>query len=274
MLDMPIDLSTTLGGVTLPSCAMNAAGAGSSTEAEMRALATSEAGAVVMKSTTVQPVTEHEARLSNLVNPGYRAFLPLVGALRALGKPVIASLAGFAVLDYAEMAKAYAEAGADIIELNLADPNVVCNTSGRCDMTAVRGILSQVRAVQGQTPVAVKLPAFHTRHQLAEVLALLQEMAVPIVVCVNAPLGDAASAVTHVQVACASQAFDVVAVGGVKDARDIAHAVSQGAVAVQIGSAVQQEGPGLFARLQTELAQLLQQAGHGSLQAMRQSASS
>jgi dihydroorotate dehydrogenase (fumarate) len=208
------------------------------------------------------------------MNPGYRTFLPLVGALRALGKPVIASLAGFAVLDYAEMAKAYAQAGADIIELNLADPHVVCNTSGRCDVTVVRGIVSQVRAVQSQTPVAVKLPAFHTREQLAEVLTLLQDMAIPIVVCVNAPLRDAASAVTHVQLACASQAFDVVAVGGVKDAQDIAQAVSQGAVAVQIGSAVQKEGPGLFARLQAELAQLLPQTGHSSLQALRQSARS
>jgi dihydroorotate dehydrogenase (fumarate) len=270
---MPIDLSITLGGVTLPSCAMNAAGAGSSTADEMRALARSEAGAVVMKSTTVQPVTDKDPGLCGLINPGYRALLPLVGELRDLGKPVIASLAGFAVEDYTVMAQAYAAAGADIIELNVADPHVVCNAGGRCDIDVVRAILTQVRDAQLATPLAVKLPPFQEQAHLAAVLRLLRQTAVPIVICLNAPIGDSAPAapLTHVRFACQEHqgAFDVVAVGGVKNGQETYRAIQQGAAAVQIGSAVQHEGPALFARLHAELADLLRQEGYGSLRDVR-----
>lgn len=268
---MSTEVSTQLGGVALSLCAMNAAGAGSSTADEMRALAASEAGAVVMKSTTVRPVTEQEPGLSGLVNPGYREFLSLVGALRASGKPVIASLAGFTVDDYVEMTTAYADAGADIIELNMADPNVVCNTSGSCDIDTVREILTRVRNTQVTTPIAVKLPPFQTRQALVDTLQLLREMGIRIVICMNAPVGDTPDA-THVQIACevGRDAFDVVAVGGVKNGRETYQAVAQGAAAVQIGGAVQQEGPGLFSQLQADLSALLQQHGYHALRDLRQ----
>ena len=273
---MTIDVSTVLGGVSLSLCAMNAAGAGSSTPEDMRALAGSDAGAVVMKSTTVHPVTDREPHLRSLMNPGYQAYLSLVGELRASGTPVIASLAGFAVEEYTDMAVAYATAGADIIELNLADPFVVCNTAGHCDIEVVQAILSKVRNAQITTPLAVKLPAFTEQEQLSAMVRLLRQMAIPIVVCVNAPIGAAAAPtlVTHVQFVCEAGrgAFDVVAVGGVSNGQDILRALTQGAAAVQIGSAVQHEGPGLFTRLRTEVADLVQKAGYDSMQALRSSA--
>jgi dihydroorotate dehydrogenase (fumarate) len=267
---MQVDVSTELGGVVLPLCAMNAAGAGSSTADEMRALAASEAGAVVMKSTTVEPVTEENPALAGLVNPGYQAFLSLLGELREGGKPVIASLAGFTVAAYVEMGQAYDRAGADIIELNLADPHVVCNTGGVCDIDVVRAILSQVRDTQVAAPLAVKLPPFQSCAHLSDTLQVLQQMAVPIVICMNAPVGDTPSS-THVQVACevGRGAFDVVAVGGVKNGQETYQAIAQGAAAVQIGGAVQQEGPGLFRQLQAELTDLLQQNGYHSLSDLR-----
>lgn len=268
---MSTEVSTQLDGVTLSLCAMNAAGAGSSTADEMRALAASEAGAVVMKSTTVRPVTEQEPGLSGLVNPGYRKFLSLVEELRASGKPVIASLAGFTVDDYVEMTIAYADAGADIIELNLADPNVVCNTSGTCDIDTVRAILTRVRKTQIPTPIAVKLPPFQTRQALVDMLQLLREMDIRIVICMNAPLGDTTD-ITHVRIACevGRDAFDVVAVGGVKNGQETYQAVAQGAAAVQIGGAVQQEGPGLFGQLKADLLAALQQHGYHTLNDLRQ----
>jgi dihydroorotate dehydrogenase (fumarate) len=45
-------LSTTLAGIPFPSCLMNASGAWSGTHAELRALAASATGAVVIKTTT------------------------------------------------------------------------------------------------------------------------------------------------------------------------------------------------------------------------------
>lgn len=272
---MAIDVSTTLGGVLCPSCVMNAAGARSSTLQELQELATSEAGAVVLKSTTVQPVTEQQPHLQSLYNPGYREFMAVVPSLRQLGKPIIASLAGFAIADYAEMTAAYVAAGVDIVELNLADPYVVCNTSGSCDPAVVRTILTQVKACNGTTPLAAKLPAFAQRESMQEVLQMLRAMAIPIVICLNAPLGTPSQPVTpmvtHVQLACeiGQGAYDVIAVGGVKDGQGVYQALQQGAAAVQIGSALYQEGPGLFTRLHGELAPLLTQGGYASVQALR-----
>ncbi len=272
---MPVDFSTRLGGVKCPSCVMNAAGARSSTLQELQELAVSEAGAVVLKSTTVQPVTEQQPHLQSLFNPGYREFMAVVPPLRQLGKPVIASLAGFAVQDYAEMTVAYAAAGVDIIELNLADPYAVCNTSGSCDPRVVQAILSQVQACNVSTPLAVKLPAFAQRESMQDVLQILRSMAIPIVICLNAPLGTPSQPVTpmltHVQFACevGQGAYDVIAVGGVKDGQGVYQALAQGAAAVQIGSALYQEGPGLFTRLHGELAPLLAQGGYASVQACR-----
>src|SRR5439155_442980 len=46
----PIDLGTTIAGIRFPFCAMNAAGTWSSTAGELRALARSATGAIVLKT--------------------------------------------------------------------------------------------------------------------------------------------------------------------------------------------------------------------------------
>jgi dihydroorotate dehydrogenase (fumarate) len=47
-------LSATLAGISFPSCLMNASGAWSGTHEELRELAASAAGAVVVKTTTTR----------------------------------------------------------------------------------------------------------------------------------------------------------------------------------------------------------------------------
>jgi dihydroorotate dehydrogenase (fumarate) len=47
--------------------------------------------------------------------------------------------------------------------------------------------------------------------------------------------------------------MDIIAVGGVSTGRDAQAALGCGARAVQIGSALMKEGPGVFARLHSEL---------------------
>ena len=49
------------------------------------------------------------------------------------------------------------------------------------------------------------------------------------------------------------RALDVIAVGGVSNGKDAQGALSRGARAVQIGSALMKEGPAVFARIQQEL---------------------
>jgi phosphoribosylformimino-5-aminoimidazole carboxamide ribonucleotide (ProFAR) isomerase len=47
--------------------------------------------------------------------------------------------------------------------------------------------------------------------------------------------------------------IDVVAAGGVRSGYDVARALAKGACAVQVGTALRREGPGVFARLEAEL---------------------
>ena len=50
-----------------------------------------------------------------------------------------------------------------------------------------------------------------------------------------------------------SGALDLIAVGGISNGKDAQGALSRGAKAVQIGSALMKEGPAVFARVQQEL---------------------
>ena len=47
--------------------------------------------------------------------------------------------------------------------------------------------------------------------------------------------------------------FEVIAVGGVQSGYDVSRALGKGAKAVQVGSALVNEGPGIFARLAREM---------------------
>src|SRR3989475_8323070 len=116
----PTDLGTTIAGVRLPFCAMTAAGAWSSTASELRALARSATGAIVLKTATWHPFVHPEYR--PLHNPGHDKLVPLVRELAAQAAcPVVASVAGVTADEYANLARAFGEAGAAMVEGNPAD---------------------------------------------------------------------------------------------------------------------------------------------------------
>src|SRR6266699_3228415 len=99
----PIDLGTTIAGIRFPFCAMNAAGAWSSTASELRALARSATGAIVLKTATWHPFVHPAYR--SLHNPGHDKLLPLVGELAAQAPcPVVASIAGVTADEAATLA--------------------------------------------------------------------------------------------------------------------------------------------------------------------------
>src|SRR6266446_2863352 len=107
----PIDLGTTIAGIRFPFSAMNAAGAWSSTASELRALARSATGAIVLKTATLHPFVHPAYR--SLQNPGYDKLLPLVRELAAQAPcPVVASIAGTTADEYANLARAFGDPGA------------------------------------------------------------------------------------------------------------------------------------------------------------------
>jgi dihydroorotate dehydrogenase (fumarate) len=239
---MTMVLSTILAGIPFPSCLMNASGAWSGTHEELRELEASATGAVVIKTTTTRARVE-EVQGCGIENPGQPYYLAVLAELKATGKPVIGSVAGFTTAEYVELAQAYAHAGVQIVELNLSDPIVPCNRSGACDLAAVDEVVKAVRTAV-RAPLAVKLPGL-PEAAMGQAVDLLRRHRIEVFVCNTPQLAAFALAI--------GGAPDLIAVGGVSNGKDTHGALSRGAKAVQIGSALMKEGPEVFARIQQEL---------------------
>ena len=240
----PHDLGTTLAGVRLPFSAMNASGARASTVAELRDLARSATGAIVIKTATVHPFVHPEYR--TLHNPGFDKLVPLVRELVAEGThPVIPSIAGATADELATLTRAFAEAGAALVEVNFADPYVEATLAPLEDPSALHTLLARLVAAS-TVPLSIKLP---DRSPLPyRVLGrVLADAGVRVVVAKNDFSGFEKLLVET------ERAFDVVAVGGVKSGYDVSRALAKGARAVQVGSALVTEGPRIFTRLAREM---------------------
>ncbi|THJ70481.1 dihydroorotate dehydrogenase [Candidatus Frankia alpina] len=193
-----------LAGVALEHPVMNAAGTCKSVE-DVDAFARSAVAAIVVGSITRQPRTGNAGNVYwpgriysinalGLPNRGldyYGAHLPrMVDQAHEAGKPLIVSVAGFDVGEYAEIAEVVAGTGVDLIELNLACPNVwdggaqkriacfdsdqtaaVCTAVG--DALLARAAGDPARRV----PYGVKISPFSDPAALAELAAALAEPA-------------------------------------------------------------------------------------------------
>jgi len=238
-----IDLGTTVAGVRLPFCAMNASGAWSSTAAELRALAQSGTGAIVLKTATLHPFIHPQYR--SLHNPGYDKYLPLLRELVASAPcPVIASIAGATPDEYGTLAHAFAEAGAALVEANLADPWVTATLAPFEDRDALRVVLRKL--VASDVPVAVKLPD-RPGVPYGILGVELAEAGVRVLVAKNDFAG-----LEKLRLEAGGR-FELVAFGGIASGYDVTRALAKGARAVQVGSALVDEGPALFARLAREM---------------------
>ncbi len=193
-----------LAGVALEHPVMNAAGTCKSVE-DVDAFARSAVAAIVVGSITRQPRTGNAGNVYwpgriysintlGLPNRGldyYGVHLPrMVDQAHEAGKPLIVSVAGFDVGEYAEIAEVVAGTGVDLIELNLACPNVwdggaqkriacfdpdqtaaVCTAVG--DALLARAAGDPARRV----PYGVKISPFSDPAALAELAAALAEPA-------------------------------------------------------------------------------------------------
>ena len=238
------DLGTTIAGVRLPFAAMNASGVWSSTPVDLRALARSATGAIVLKTATVHPFVHPEYR--SLHNPGYDKLLPLVRELTTHAScPIVASIAGTTPDEYATLARAFGEAGVAMVEANLADAWVAATLAPWDEPAALRRVLAHL-ATASPVPVSVKVPeriGFGYRALGAE----LRQAGMGVVVLRN----DFVRFEKFLLEAGAG--FEVIAVGGIRSGYEVSRALAKGAKAVQVDSALVTEGPAIFARLAREI---------------------
>lgn len=240
---MQADLRATVAGIEFPFCAMNASGT-AATMNEVRALLGSGTGAIVLKSATAHPFVHPGFR--SLHNPGFDKLLPVVREITALGsQPIVASVAGTTPEEYAQVGRALAEAGAAMIEANVADSWVAATLGPFEKLGALRDALTPL--VQAcSVPVSVKLPA-RVPYPYGYLADELNAAGVRVVVISNDFEG------IDLFMDQAGEGFEVIVVGGIKSGYDVMRALGKGAKAVQVGSALIEEGPKIFARLAREM---------------------
>ncbi|MDH5641209.1 MAG: dihydroorotate oxidase [Nitrospira sp.] len=301
------DLSTTIAGVTFPSCFMNAAGALCVTRDELVGLGQSRAGAIVTKSMTV------EARQGNpepryygfpggsinsmgLPNLGYRAYAEMIPELKRFGKPVVASVAGLCEDDFPVIAAAVNAAQPDLIEVNLSCPNIPGKPQIGYDPEASERVIKRVRPLI-TVPMGLKLPPYFdpAHHEVmgrvigrcgVDFLNMINSVGNGLVVdpereaVVIKPKGGFGGLGGKIikPVALANvRAFykyfqgkiPIIGTGGVVDGVDAFEHLLCGASAVQIGTVLVEEGLDVFARLEAELGAILTRKGYRSIADVR-----
>lgn len=298
-----MDLSTTIAHVRFPTCLMNAAGALCVTQEELETVGRSRSGAIVTKSMT--PVFRKgnpEPRYYSfpggsinsmgLPNLGYPAYAKIIPELRRFGKPVIASIAGLSPEDFLEAAQAITSVQPDLIEVNLSCPNIPGKPQIGYDVEASRELLLRVKDVL-TVPLGVKLPPYFDPVHHEAVAGTLQEVGVDFLTVINSvgnglvvdpdeervaikPKAGFGGLGGHVikPVALANvrafwKLFDgrmpIIGTGGIVSGTDVFEHVLCGASAVQIGTALVDEGVGVFQRLEREVTEILQWKGYASL---------
>jgi len=302
-----MDLSTTIAGVRFPSCFMNAAGARCVTRDELDALGRSRSAAIVTKSMTLVPRDGNpEPRYygfpagsinsMGLPNLGYLAYARIIPELRKFGKPIVASVAGFSEEDFVIIAKVINESRPDLIEVNLSCPNIPGEPQIGYDPDVSARLLKRVRKVVS-VPMGVKLPPYFDPAHQERMAQVLEGVGVQFLSLINSVgnglvvnpdeervaikpkggFGGLGGPVIKPVALANVRAFwklfggrlPIIGVGGIVTGTDAFEHFLCGASAVQVGTALVEEGLGVFERLENELATLLGRKGYASPLACR-----
>lgn len=263
-----------LGGIEINSSVMNASGPRSAERGEIYELSAVHRGAVVFKSCNLAGLAQPE----NLKNGGVEYFAAIARELHARNKIIVGSVVGNTEDEIVSVAKTLDRAGANILELNLADDYVMNSVAPFSSFERLKSLVGRVRG-ETSAALAVKLPPKGLTFTPRAIADLMKSLRVSILVCANdLPKDldvDLKSGAVKGQERALSQVnayfreaealLDIVAVGGVNTGRDAYLAHLTGAKAVQIGSALIKEGAGALGRIDRELDALLAEHGHRSV---------
>ncbi|MGQ9459742.1 MAG: dihydroorotate dehydrogenase [Candidatus Bathyarchaeaceae archaeon] len=273
-------LVTEIAGLKLDNPTMLAAGILGLTGSSLRSVAEAGAGAVVTKSVGLKPregypnptVVQVECGLLNamgLPNPGVHYFSEEIREAKETGLrvPIIVSVYGYSSEEFAEVAEAAVEAGADALELNVSCPHV--KETGAEIGSNPELVAEVVREVKKKVikPVFVKLTP--NVANIVEIARAAVEAGADAITAINTvramaieietaqPLlankigGLSGPAIKPIALRCVYEVYrevdvPVIGCGGIMGWRDAVEFMLAGASAVQIGTAIAYRGLGVF----------------------------
>lgn len=282
-------------GINFQPAIFNASGAWCASESELHDLGKSSAGAILIKSTTLEPrsgndkprfFTNEFGSLNSmgLPNLGPQKYKEIVPALRQYNKPILASVAGMSPDHFVPISQAYLDVCVDALEVNLSCPNLVGKPQIAFDFEKSRHILTEVKAIAGTTPVGVKLPPYPDPIFNAQMAEIIKDLNLDFITTINSVPhcaiidadnekfaiknkfgGLGGKYVKPVALGQVRRFYEllegkvpIIGCGGIENGKDIVEHFLAGASAVQVGTQLMKEGPQVFERLEREFREELE----------------
>jgi len=300
--------AVSLAGVHLLSPLILASGILGLTSSSLKRVAEHGAGAVTTKSFGIEPRAGHKnpsiipfahglLNAVGLSNPGMHVMVDEIRAYKAQCRtPIIASVFGRTVEEFAVVAETASMAEPDCVELNVSCPNVSSEfgTPFGASIKDTSEIVRLVRNRIGSLPLVVKLtvncPSLKTmaracQNNGADIInavntvgpGMLIDYRTQKPILSNKTGGISGPAMFPVAVRAVFEIFPevtipIIGTGGVTGAEDALQLIMAGATAVGIGSGIYYGGIDVFARINSDLKTLLEEIGCSCLEDVRGSA--
>jgi len=275
---MKSKIATQIVGLELANPTILAAGILGYTGLSMKRVIEAGAGAVVTKSMGLEPrtgyqnptVVQTDCGLLNamgLPNPGINHFKEEMVELKKLKVPTIFSIYGFSAEEFAKVAVAAVEMGADALELNVSCPHVKkAGAQIGSDPKLLTEIIKKVKN-QVKKPIIVKLTPNVT--DITEIAKATEKAGADAITAINTVKGMAIDhetgkpilanklgglsgpAIKPIAIRCVYDVFSsvnipVIGCGGITCWQDAIEFIQAGASAIQIGTAVAFKGLNVF----------------------------
>jgi len=303
-----VSLSTTIGNIYFPSCIYNASGALCMTLDELEAIGKSKSGGILSKSCTLEPrMGNPEPRYSTLPfgsinsmgipNLGYKKYAEFASKLKQFGKPYIVSVSGMTFEDNVTIVKELSSnSEIDLFELNLSCPNLIGKPQVGYDFEQSKILLEKVFSVC-EKPLGVKLPPYFDFIHFEQMANVLNQFPLAFVTCINS-LGNGLAIDVETETALIkpkggfggiggkyakptalanvrkfyellNKNISIIGVGGIENGNDAFEFLLCGATAVQIGTALFEEGVQCFERIEKELKEVMVKKNYTSVEEVR-----